>query len=32
MWNYQSDFGVIYKDNTGIRDDPSVLRALGLKK
>jgi len=32
MWNYQSDFGVVYKDNTGIRDDPSVLRALGLKK
>jgi aryl-phospho-beta-D-glucosidase BglC (GH1 family) len=32
MWNYQSDFGVVFKDNKGIRDDPSVLRALGLKQ
>jgi aryl-phospho-beta-D-glucosidase BglC (GH1 family) len=32
MWNYRSDFGVVYRDNNGIRDDLAVLRALGLKK
>jgi aryl-phospho-beta-D-glucosidase BglC (GH1 family) len=32
MWDYQGGFGVVYKENGAVRDDESVLRALGLKK
>ncbi len=32
MWDYQGGFGVVYKENGGLRDDDVALRALGLKK
>ena len=32
MWDYQGGFGVVYKENGGLRDDDMVLRSLGLKK
>lgn len=31
-WDYQGGFGVVYKENGTLRDDQTVLRALGLKK
>jgi aryl-phospho-beta-D-glucosidase BglC (GH1 family) len=32
MWDYQGGFGVVFKENGGVRDDEVVLRALGLKR
>jgi len=32
LWDYQGGFGVVYKENGRLRDDPVVLRALKLKQ
>jgi aryl-phospho-beta-D-glucosidase BglC (GH1 family) len=32
MWDYQGSFGAVYKEGGTLRDDDTVLRALGLKR